>query len=47
MLENGDFDFIFCLNDVNMLKGIRGFVSPGILEKWNKLKKLFRLILNA
>jgi len=30
--------FIFCLNDVNMLKGIRGFDpnwSAGIIEQWN------------
>ncbi len=24
MLENGNFDFIFCFNEVNMLKDIRG-----------------------
>jgi hypothetical protein len=41
MLENGDFDFIFCFNEVNMLKGIRGFAPTGILEKCNKLKETF------
>jgi len=44
MLENGNFGFIFCFNDVNMLKGIRS-VAPiglwpagnyGIVEKWYK-----------
>jgi len=26
------FNFIFCFNDVNMLKGIRGFAPTGMLE---------------
>jgi hypothetical protein len=41
MLENENFDFIFCFNDVNMLKGIWGFAPTEILEKsiiWDELK---------
>ena len=30
MLENGNFDFIFCFNEVNMLKGIKGFALIGL-----------------
>jgi len=29
-LENWNFGFIFCFNDVNMLKGIRGFAPAGL-----------------
>jgi len=33
------FRFIFCFNDVNMLKGIRSCAPAGIMEKWNDGKK--------
>jgi len=32
MVETENFYFIFCFNDVNMLKGIRGFAPTGMLE---------------
>jgi hypothetical protein len=36
MLENGNFGFIFCFNEVNMLKGIKGFAPTGMLgTKWS------------
>jgi len=34
MLENTDFCFIFCFNEVNMLRGIRGLAPTGMMELW-------------
>jgi hypothetical protein len=33
-LENWNFGFIFCFNDVNMLKGIRDFAPAGMMGMW-------------